>query len=256
MKVLIIEDEAPAFRRLQRILEELRSDIEILDVIDSIQESVKWFNENAEPDLIFMDIQLADGLSFEIFEQVKILTPVIFTTAYDEYTLRAFKVNSVDYLLKPINKELLEESLEKMTTLNNAYSINQQIDLKNILEQVSKKEVRYKSRFLIKVRDQLISLNEKEIAYFYTMDGLIFVKTQHNKKYVVDFSLDELEELLDPKNFYRINRQFIARIESIATCYQYSKGKLKVEFHVEPPISPVIVSREKSSDFKNWLDLY
>lgn len=255
MKVLIIEDEAPAFRRLQRILEEIQPDIEIIDVMDSVQESVKWFKQHPEPDLIFMDIQLADGLSFEIFNKVKILTPVIFTTAYDDYMLRAFKVNSVDYLLKPINKDLLKDSLDKISRLREVYSKENPINLNAILEQMNNREVKYKSRFLIKVRDQLLSLSEKEIAYFYTNDGLVFVKTQTNKKYLVDFSLDELEDLLDPANFYRINRQFIARIEAIASCYQYPKGKLKVEFHLEPPLSPVLISREKSTDFKRWLDL-
>ena len=125
-----------------------------------------------------------------------------------------------------------------------------------VLAQIQQNEVRYKTRFLIKVRDQLLSINEKDIAYFYTNDGLVFLKTQQNKKYLVDFTLDELEDLLDPSNFYRINRQFIARIEAISTCYQYPKGKLKVEFHLEPPMTPVLISREKSADFKKWLDLF
>jgi DNA-binding LytR/AlgR family response regulator len=254
MNVLIIEDEAPAFRRLQRILEEIRPDIRLLDVIDSVEEGVKWLKNHNLPDLIFMDIQLADGLSFELFNHVKITTPVIFTTAYDEYTLKAFKVNSIDYLLKPINKELLKESLEKYDSLKTTYSGAQAVNIAEILKQINPDEKRYKSRFLIKVRDQLIALETKNIAYFFTEHALVYARTKQNKKYVVDFTLDELEDLLDPNSFFRLNRQYIANFLAIEASHQWEKGKLKIT--LEPKTdTTVLISRDRSTEFKRWLDL-
>jgi DNA-binding LytR/AlgR family response regulator len=255
VKVLIIEDEAPAFRRLQRILEEIRENIDIIDVIDSIEESVKWLRNHQLPDLIFMDIQLADGLSFDIFNQVKVTTPVIFTTAYDEYTLKAFKVNSIDYLLKPINKELLRESLNKYDTLKETFSAAQASNLVEILNQIKPEEKRYKSRFLIKIRDQLIAVETNNIAYFYTEHALVYAKTKQDKKYLLDFTLDELKACLDPKSFFRINRQYIASFQAISTSYQWEKGKLKVVLSPKTT-NEVLISRDRSTDFKRWLDFY
>ena len=254
MKTLIIEDEAPAFRRLQRILEEIEEDIEIIDVIDSVEESVKWLKNHQLPDLIFMDIQLADGLSFEIFNEIEINTPVIFTTAYDEYTLKAFKVNSIDYLLKPINKDLLEDSIAKYKKLNSGF-IDNGVDITSILKQINPEQKRYKSRFLVKVRDQLISIETKNIAYFFTENGLIYAITKSGKKYLIDYTLDELEDSLDPQEFYRLNRQIIAGFDAIATSYQWDKGKLKVE--LEPKHKEIVlISRDKATDFKKWLDMF
>jgi len=254
MKTLIIEDEAPAFRRLQRILEEIEEKIEIIEVIDSVEESVKWLKNHQLPDLIFMDIQLADGLSFEIFNEIEINTPVIFTTAYDEYTLKAFKVNSIDYLLKPINKELLKDSLEKYKRLNSG-SNHDHVDISQILKQINPEQKRYKSRFLVKVRDQLISIESKNIAYFYTENGLVYSITKSGKKFMMDYTLDELEDCLEPQMFYRLNRQFISSFDAISKSYQWDKGKLKVD--LEPAFNDVVlISRDKASDFKKWLDLF
>lgn len=255
MKVLIIEDEAPAFRRLQRILEEILPKVEILEVIDSVEDSVKWLRNHRQPDLIFMDIQLADGLSFDIFSEIKVQAPVIFTTAYDEYTLKAFKVNSIDYLLKPINKELLKDSIDKFHSLKEAFSNGPQIDFHEILKTIQPGQKRFKSRFLIKVRDQLISLEAKKIAYFYTKNGLVFARTKQNKKYLVDYTLDELEDCLDPQHFYRLNRQHLSSFDAIAASYQWDKGKLKVEL-IPATDDLVLISREKAGDFKKWLDLF
>lgn len=252
MKVLIIEDEAPAFRRLQRILESLDESIEIIEVIDTVEESINWLNNNALPDLIFMDIQLADGLSFEIFESIEIAAPVIFTTAYDEYALKAFKVNSIDYLLKPIDEEKLAQSLSKLKSLRSTFSSVP--DLKAILRGIQPEQKKYKSRFLVKSRDRLLSIKANDIAYFITENGIVYLFTKEGDKKVFDKPLDQIEEQLDPENFFRINRQCVANIEAIEAAHAYDKGKIMVE--LRPKTSQtVLVSREKATEFKRWMDM-
>lgn len=251
MKVIIIEDEAPAFRRLQKVLEEIDSTIEIIEVIDSVQESIKWFNNHSMPDLIFMDIQLSDGLSFEIFEAVEIHQPVIFTTAFDEYTLRAFKVNSIDYLLKPIKKDDLEKSLNKYNGIKNNYNEGKP-NLNELIAHIKLDEKNYKSRFLIKLGDKLISVLSEDIAVFYVHNGLVYLKTIEGKKYIVNYTLDELAQQLDPTIFYRANRQNIIQFQAIQTVHKWHKGKLYVETFVASE-EKVIISAEKASDFKKWL---
>ena len=251
MRVLIIEDEAPAFRRLQNLITEIDDTMEIIDVIDSIDDSVKWFRNHNAPDLVFMDIQLADGLSFEIFDRVKVDCPVIFTTAFDEYTLRAFKVNSVDYLLKPINKTDLTRSLAKWKSLKKYYQ-PASLDISDLIASIKSGEPEYKKRFLVKLGDRLISVDDSEIAYFQTRDSLVFLITNKGKRYVMDQALDELQEMVDPEKYFRLNRQFLARIDSIKSIHQFFKGKLKLE--LSPPVEEsVTVSREKATSFKNWL---
>lgn len=252
MKILIIEDEAPAFRRLQKVLEEINPDIEIVEVIDSVEESVKWFDGNASPDLIFMDIQLSDGISFEIFEKIKITRPVIFTTAFDEYMLKAFKVNSIDYLLKPVKKEELTASLQKYNDLKNSFSSSEKPDLNTLIGQIRMDDRKYKSRFLIKQGERLISVETVDIAYFYTRNGVVYLVTLEDKKYLMDSNLDELMNQLDPEKFYRANRQYLVSFQSINATHKYHKGKLLIELYQKTD-DPVTVSVEKSSDFKNWL---
>ncbi|MFT6964196.1 MAG: DNA-binding LytR/AlgR family response regulator [Flammeovirgaceae bacterium] len=255
MKVLIVEDEAPAFRRLQSLLQDIDASIEIVEVIDSVKEAVKWFRTYNLPDLIFMDIQLADGLSFEIFEEVKISKPIIFTTAYDEYMLKAFKVNSIDYLLKPLNKSNLADSLTKFKELRDSFGGSSQQDLKGVLQTFRDElnQTQYKSRFLVKTADRLVSVPTENIAYCYTENGLVSICTHSDKRYVLDYPLDEIEKQLDPKLFFRLNRQFIANLEAISEIHQYFKGKLLVK--LQPNCSEeIIVSREKASVFKKWLD--
>lgn len=255
MKVLIIEDEAPAFRRLQKLIQEINPQVEIVEVLDSVKEAIKWFNTYTQPDLIFMDIQLADGLSFEIFEEVKVNKPVIFTTAYDEYTLKAFKVNSIDYLLKPLNKNDLAHSLQKFEEMQQLFGTPKAQEFQQLLASFKQNtmSVEYKSRFLIKTTDRLISLLEHEIAYFYTESGLVYVRTNKEKRYPLDYTLDDLEKLLDPKYFFRLNRQFITRLQAIHEIHKYFNGKLLVK--LQPSYTEeVVVSREKASLFKRWLD--
>lgn len=250
MRVLIIEDEAPAFRRLQKLLEELNSTIEIVEVLDSVEESVKWFNNHQEPDLIFSDIQLSDGISFEIFEQVKITRPVIFTTAFDEYMLKAFRVNSIDYLLKPIKKEDLKHSLEKYKVIQSAFSNSP--NLGELLKGLKLGEEDYKTRLLSKVGDKLISVEVENVVYFQTRHGVVHVFTSQGRNYLLDQTLDELIKSLDPKTFFRANRQFILQFKSIEAVHRYHKGKLIVELRMQPD-QEVIVSAERASEFKKWL---
>ncbi|MEM7299382.1 MAG: LytTR family DNA-binding domain-containing protein [Bacteroidota bacterium] len=251
MKVLIIEDEAPAFRRLQKVLEEIDPDIEIVEVIDSVEDSVKWLKNHNLPDLIFMDIQLSDGLSFEIFEAIKITKPVVFTTAFDEYMLRAFKVNSIDYLLKPIKKEDLEQSLAKYHNFRSNFSSDYP-DLNQLISQIRLDDKKYKSRFLIRKGDQLVSVPADDISFFYTHNGVVHLKTHTDANYLMDFTLDELSQQLDPDKFFRANRQFLISMDAIKTVHKWHKGKLKVET-ILPTDDEITISAEKAAQFKSWL---
>ena len=252
MKVLIIEDEAPAFRRLQTVLEEVNPGVEIIDVIDTVAESVKWFQNHQAPDLVFMDIQLSDGISFEIFDQVKIDYPVIFTTAFDEYMLRAFKVNSIDYLLKPIKKEELALSLKKYDAMKSIFSGSVNTNLNELIRNIRLDDRHFKTRFLVKIADTMISIETSDIAYFQTRHGVVHLVNRQGRKYLMDVALDELIQQLDPQAFYRANRQFIIQFDAINKTHRYHKGKLLVEMVPETD-DPVIVSSEKSSAFKQWL---
>lgn len=253
MKVLIIEDEMPAARRLSMLVQQINPDVEVLDIIDSVEASVKWLNNHQAPELIFMDIQLADGLSFEIFEHLEIRSPIIFTTAYDEYTLRAFKVNSIDYLLKPIDLEELKKSIDKLSKLKESFNAEVSTDIEQLLKSLQWNKKEYKTRFLVKVGDRLISLTEDTIAYFYAEQKIVLLITNEGKKYAVDYSLDELNDLLDPGFFFRLNRQYLVRIQSIQSIHNYFKGKLKIT--LEPATDQeTLVSRERNPFFKRWLD--
>ena len=254
MKVLIIEDEAPSARRLRKLIEEYDQEIEVLDVTDSIESSVNWLTTHEAPEIIFSDIQLADGLSFEIFNRIKINTPVIFTTAFDEYSIRAFKVNSIDYLLKPIEKEDLFNSLEKYKTLKKQLgsTASSAPDITSLLEQLLPVS-NYKNRFLVKLGEKLLSLTTDQIAYFHSEEKLTLLVTKENRKYPIDYSLDDLEKILQPNSFFRINRQFIANIEAINSTHSYFNGKLKL-FLTPDSGKETIVSRDKASEFKDWLD--
>ena len=251
MKVLIIEDEAPAFRRLQKVLEEIDPEIEIVEVMDSVKDTERWIRNHKLPDLIFMDIQLSDGLSFEIFDLVPINTPVIFTTAFDEYVLKAFKVNSIDYLLKPIKKEDVEKSLQKYRILKSEFS--NQIDIGSLMKEIQLEKKNYKNRFLVKIGDKMISIPTESISYLQTRRGVVHLITHENKTYLLDQNLEEIMTSLDPQLFFRANRQFIVHFKSIMEVEKYHKGKLFIRVTPEPDES-VIVSAEKAGAFKSWLD--
>ncbi len=254
MKVLIIEDEAIAAEKLAHLIKKHDPDIEILDFIDSIKNAIKWLSGNPQPDLIFLDIYLSDGLSFEIFTQIPVHVPIVFTTAYNEFAIKAFELNSIAYLLKPIKSEDVSRSLEKFKAIRKTYiSPLNSVDFESLIERVTQKKKNYKERFLVKVGQKIHSIPVDDIAYFYTESKVVFLVTHDNRKMPVDYYLDNLAELLDPKEFMKINRQFIVRHGAIGSMYPFSNSRIKIT--LQPPTKKdIIISTEKSSDFKHWLD--
>lgn len=251
MKVLIIEDELPNAKRLKSILEDIDPEIEVLAMLEGVTESIDWFSHHDHPDLVFTDVRLTDGLCFDIFSQIKLKCPVIFTSAFDEYALRAFQVNSVDYLLKPIKKEELAKSLHKFkTTMHPPYLGQILDDVAAILKQQQKN---YRTRFLIPSRDSFYTLMIKDIAYFYTEYRITRAVMPNNQHHIIPFTMEELEEQLDPDVFFRVSRQYLINNNSILRINNYFNGKLHIVLHPEPP-EKIIMSRDRSKTFKQWLD--
>jgi len=250
MNVLITENEKPAVEGLVRLLKKIDPGIHIIGITASVESTINWFQDNPGPDLIFMDIQLDDGLCFELFETMKIDIPVIFTTAYDEYTLSAFKVNSVDYLLKPIEENALHSAIEKFKSIHYNASINNEV-IKQLLNELNKS---YKNRFLIKVGDNFKSIPDKEIACFYILEKAVYLRTSTDKDYAIDYSLDNLQEIINPDIFYRINRNCIININEINDILGYSSSRLKIKLKSNKPIYDLIVSKDKVREFKKWID--
>ncbi len=254
MTTLIIEDEKPAARLLQRKLEKL--DIAVKTMLHSVEESVDWFANNEHPDLIFLDIQLSDGLSFEIFEKIDIKSAIIFTTAYDEYALKAFKLNSIDYLLKPIDEDDLEVAVEKFKLrLPKAVSesSNLQLDFEQIRQMLSNPfEKTYKKRFTVKIGQHLKVITTDEIECFFSENKGTYIHTFDNRNYLIDSTLEILEQELDMKNFFRVSRKFIVPLQAIKEIQVYTNSRLKVILPTYKE-DEVIVSREKVQDFKAWL---
>ncbi|WBU88706.1 LytR/AlgR family response regulator transcription factor [Cellulophaga omnivescoria] len=251
MNVIIIEDEKPAARRLSRLLAELN--VTVSTMLHSVEESIIWFNENKHPDLIFLDIQLSDGLSFEIFEQVDVKSAIIFTTAYDEYALQAFKLNSIDYLLKPIDDEELEVAVNKyknMTASNPKISVDFD-DIKKLL--VNPIEREFKKRFTVKVGQHLKIINADEIECFFSENKGTYAATSDGRNYLLDVTLENLESELEPKNFFRVSRKFYINVNYIKDIVSYTNSRLKIVLNKYND-SEIIVSREKVKDFKLWLE--
>jgi len=246
MKVLIIEDEDAAARRLQKMVKEIVPEAEIKDPLDSVEAVLNWLQGNEWPDLIFMDIHLADGSSFEIFNHVQVEKPVIFTTAYDQYAIQAFKVNAIDYLLKPIKKQELEQAIGKYQK----WSGGAQMDYAQLARALQGEQ--YNKRFLIRIGQSIRVVEMKEAAYFYTESKITFVVTKEGKRYPLDYSLEKLEEMADPQHFFRINRQFIVNIDAIKEMYAYSKSRVKLGLAPSCDLDTV-VSTERSPHFKKWL---
>ena len=252
MKILIIEDEELAVKKLQKTLASTAANAEIVGTTDSIKTSVEWLQQNPAPDLILMDIELAEGQIFEIFNLTEVKSPVIFTTSYDEYALKAFKVNSVDYLLKPVQKEELQAALTKFTKLrtDNRTDINIDSLVKELQQKLQQKE--YRKRFLVKHAQKLVSIEVDDIAYFYSDGRLNFFKTTDNRKFVVDYTMDELEEMLDPEKYFRISRSFYVSINSVDKIDDYFGNRLILG--IKPAVDKeALVSREKVTEFKKWL---
>lgn len=253
MTILIIEDEEPAYRRLQKMLKEIEPNHTMLEQIVSVSSAVKFFKENDAPDLIVSDIQLSDGISFEIFKQVDVKCPVIFTTAYDQYAIEAFKVNSIDYLLKPVKKEELEKAVSKFKTLTPAAPAAPAIDINKLLQSLQPAgATEYKKRFVVRYGEHIKTIDIEEVVYFYTEDKATFLCTKDARRFVVDFNLDTLDSILDPKIFFRINRQYIISIHSIAEMFAYSKSRVLIKLNPAAK-HETIVSTERSADFKHWL---
>ena len=250
MKVVIIEDEQLTAQRLEGMLKKFDSDIEIMATLPSVSESVEWFKANTDPDLIFMDIHLEDGQCFSIFEKINLELPVIFTTAYDEYMIKAFKVNSIDYLMKPVNSEELINAIEKYKRLHEQQKDKENIG--NFLQAIQTKEADYKQRFLISMGSRLKTVEAADINYFYSSEKVTFLVTKDNQRYPIEFSLDKLAAILNPQNFYRINRQILIGLNAIININVYPKGRLKIE--VAPAFKEdVLVSLDKVVEFKEWL---
>lgn len=251
MKVLLIEDEPAAARRLEKLLLELDPEIEILAHLEGIRTSVLWFQSNPEPDIIFMDIHLSDGPCFEIFKAIDLEVPIIFTTAYDKYALKAFEVNSVDYLLKPINREKLSYAWKKFRKRGqNSSSPIVDDNLKQMMELILQKP---EERLTVRIGSKIIIVYFKEIAYCYTSDKITFISTHQGKRYPVDLSLENLEMMLDSRKYFRINRQFIVGIDAIQEMYTYSKSRVRLSLKPSTELE-TIVSVERSPKFKSWLE--
>lgn len=251
MKILILEDEPLAAKRIESLVKSLEPTAEILAKLESVRSAVKWFNEHPQPDLVLMDIQLADGLSFEIFQQAEVSAPIIFTTAYDEYAIRAFKVNSVDYLLKPVEKDELEAALEKWKTQQGPTS---QDHIGRALNALLSQKTEWKTRFMLKAGARFDIVETNDVAYLYAEDKVVFLVTKDQKKYYVDETLDELEQKLNPKSFFRINRKYLTQLPAIERIEPHFNGRLKIKIRYRDD-DDVYVSREKAEVFKRWLDL-
>lgn len=258
MNILIVEDEDLAVKKIRKTLQAIDEDANIAGITDSIESTVSWLQNNPVPDLILMDIELADGQSFEIFKLTDVKSPVVFTTSYDEYALKAFKVNSIDYLLKPVQKEELHAALDKYKKLKENYvahsnkseGLSLDILVKELKDKLQPKE--YRRRFLVKLGQRLVSIDIEDIAYFFSDGRLNFFMTIDNKKFVVDYTMDELEEMIDPQDYFRISRSFYVSAASIERIDDYFGNRLILG--LKPALDKeAVVSREKVSDFKRWM---
>jgi DNA-binding LytR/AlgR family response regulator len=251
MNIVIIEDEQMAAARLERMIRAYMPEVQVLAKLESVKESVDWFRSNPHPDLIFLDIQLEDALSFIIFDQVRVTAPVIFTTAFDEYAIRAFKLKSIDYLLKPIVQEELNHAIKKYNELT--ASARPAMDLSHLYDLINKQKQGYKERFSLTIGQKIKTVTISEIAYFYSTEGVTFLVMGNRSEYPVDYSLDTLAGELNPAGFFRINRKFLVKIDSIVNVHIYPKSHLKLELNPQPP-DEVFVSIDRVAAFKSWLD--
>lgn len=250
MKAVIIEDELVATQNLQRLISQVADDIQVIAVLQSVEESVEWFSLNTAPDVLFMDIHLADGSAFSIFEKVQIPCPIIFTTAYDEYALKAFEVNSIDYLLKPINQKNLERAVQKLRSLVTTKIDNADM-ISNVFAAFKETKKAYKSNFLIPYKDKFIPLAIHKIACFYTENKMVKIITDDNQTYNMDSSLEDLYTQLDPSQFYRANRQYIVSHKDIKDISIWFGSKVSINMNVTIP-EKIIVSKARVSEFKAW----
>lgn len=256
MNILLIEDEIPAAELMKKMLEKADPEIKVVDWLRSVDAAVEWFQDNAQPDLLVTDIQLLDGLCFDLFQQVEVRCPVIFTTAYDQYAIRAFEVHSIDYLLKPVAQEKLDHAILKYKGLENpgkTGSASPSLPIDDLLKALKGGKTEYKSRFMVRIGQRILAIPVDQIAYFYSESKLTFIVTEEGKRYPIDPPLNDIETWMDPKLFFRINRQFLVRFTSIAEMHPYFKGRIKLR--LMPDIdAEIVVSSERSPEFKRWLE--
>ncbi len=255
MKVLIVEDEPFAQTELIRLLGNATSEAEIIGTLDSVETAISWFENNSEPDLVFLDIQLSDGLSFEIFEHVKFRCPVIFTTAFDEYAIEAFKLNSIDYLLKPIKPVALKQALDKYFGIKETYKTRESFSIspEQVQQLLNFRQPNYKSRFIAKLGDTIRHIPVEDIAYFFADNNVVFLVAKNGSKQIIEYSLEELLGVLDPSRFFRLNRSYIVDIDSVKKVSKYFNSRLAIE--LTPKVeSQILVSRIKVPDFLKWMD--
>lgn len=254
MKVLIVEDEPYAQNELKRLLAKVSAGVTVLECIDSIEDTVHWLKSNPAPDLLFLDIQLSDGLSFEIFNLIEIKTPVIFTTAYDEYAIKAFQVNSIDYLLKPIKLENLQQAIDKFESLTLQFgNSGKGINIEQIQQLLEIHRPVYKSRFIAKVGDQIRHVELDQVAFFMAEDNEVMLVTKDNNRYIIDYTLDQLVGSLNPDDFFRINRSYIITPTSISKISKYFNSRLHLEL-IPKTEDTVLISRVKVPEFLDWMD--
>ncbi len=254
MKVIIVEDELPNYRLLRGMIEKLRPQWEIHERLDSVKSTVNWLESNPDTDLIFMDIQLTDGISFSVFDKVQVDSMVIFTTAYDEYALRAFQVNSIDYLLKPVKMEKLEQAIDKFEklTMFQTDSADNKPDYNELLQAITQGEKKYRKRFLISGATSYFKLDAKDIAWFYTENRVTTAVTFQGKEYAIDLTMEKLDEQLDPEFFFRVSRSSIIHINAIRKFENHFGGKLILRL-IHPFDEPITISRLKATEFKEWI---
>jgi DNA-binding LytR/AlgR family response regulator len=251
MKALIIEDEQLAARRLESLLKTYNTTIDVVAKLESVEESVRWLKSNPHPDIMFLDIHLEDGLSFSIFDKVKVDVPIIFTTAFDEYAIKAFKLKSIDYLLKPIVQEDLNKAIDKF----NSWAVDKKpvVDLSELYKLMQTQTQKYRERFSVSVGEKIKSIEVKDIAYFFSTSGITFVVMKTKNQYSLDSSLDKLFDELNPKDFFRINRQYLINHTAISNVFVYPKSRLKIELSPATQ-DDTFVSLDKVTDFKRWFD--
>lgn len=252
MRILIIEDEIPTQRLLAGTLNQLRPTWEIVDCIGTVEESVDWLQQHPHPDLIFSDIQLSDGTCFEIYEQIVPQSFVIFTTAYDEYAIQAFKVNSIDYLLKPVSPDMLEQAIHKFESLPTQQA-SHPLNLEQLADSLMSGQKKYRSRIIVNTADGFYKMDVDQITFFYSSHKVVTAITRQNESHVIDFTLDKLEKQLDPSLFFRANRQFILHIDAISKVENWFNGKLVVKTRPEAE-EKIVVSRERARLFKEWIN--
>lgn len=253
MKVLIIEDEQLAADRLERQLEECSTDISVLRILSSVRESIEWLKTNPLPDLIFLDIQLSDGHAFDILDNFKVKSPIVFTTAFDQYAIRAFRHHGIAYLLKPFQVSDIEAALSKLSEIN--YRQEQGLDLSKVIEELSDQlKPSFKERFFVKVKDEAFSVSVKEVALFNHEDGIVLLYQTDKQRFHVKFSLDQLESLLDPKVFFRINRKQIVSINHLTKIDTSVSGRVYLEVNCPRIEQPLTVSKHRTHEFRTWLD--